>query len=517
MADSLLIGSQRANHRLDHRPASVLLAQSVNGLNLLGRADEHETPADNIITSGEWRNQRVAIRLQAQPPAARPTSDDGSGGEAPRPIDPQSPAEDALAASASPTGPGAATQQRVSLHARLFALRGPGGAPPLVAASAAAGRYKEGDTGMDLRSPMTSAAFPGTVACKCSGSSSECCTLSDAGSWDGAALGDHPDLVRVFDVRTAVVDGESWGEVCPLPVLRPCWPGPPPGGWTDGWAHRASTSGTVLRRFLEANGFATRAAAAGRDELGGLKVYPGDMLPAPPPPSPAHRALASVPGLVPGARVTVSVMEHCLLGNLCSLSRSRPSPFLAAGPAWPLPTAQAALLRTARDVASGLQALHAAGAAHGALHPANVLLAASHTEQLGFVARLADAGSATLEDMAADPWGPLSPRGQPWAASLAPEAYARPSAVHTPQADMYAYGMLLCLMAAGELPGRRARPELLRRAAALGELEAPAWPPGQHGHLAPLYAWCVDPDPSRRPTAGQAIQALLAFGERLAD
>ncbi|KAG2492212.1 hypothetical protein HYH03_009458 [Edaphochlamys debaryana] len=235
-----------------------------------------------------------------------------------------------------------------------------------------------------------------------------------------------------------------------------------------------------------------------------------------PPPSPAHRALGSVPGLVPGARVTVSVMEHCLLGNLYSLSRSRPSPFLAAGPAWPLPTAQAALLRTARDVASGLQALHAAGAAHGALHPANVLLAASHTEQLGFVARLADAGSATLEDMAADPWGPLSPRGQPWAASLAPEAYARPRAVHTPQADMYAYGMLLYLMATGgELPWRRARPELLRRAAALGELEAPAWPPGQHGHLAPLYAWCVDPDPSRRPTAGQVLEAIAVLAQGL--
>ncbi|KAG2497571.1 hypothetical protein HYH03_004317 [Edaphochlamys debaryana] len=459
---------------------------------------------------GSEPHERVLLRFKALPPPPPPhppklgaadhvgktggtAADSGGMATTPPPWRPL------MTANCTPPAPPCST---IPLPAAGEERGGSAGEP-----AAGGGPAPRGGGGTGLPLAAAAASTESLPLARSSGSSSS--GSSSCGTGDDSPLHPHrsSSLVRVYDVRSAVVDRDSWLELFPLPVLRPGWPG-----------HRLGKHDHCgrLRRVLEAAGVDPTAMRPKHPYSGSLTVYPGDILASPPPPSSAHRALASTPGLVPGARVTVTIMEHCLLGNLLSVSRSRPSPFLASGrPAWPLRMAQQALLRTARDVARGLRALHASGAAHGALHPANVLLAASHTALLGFEARVADAGSATLEEMAAV--GPSSPwrafgGGKPWAASLAPETYARPSAVHTPAADVYAYGMLLYLMATGELPRQVAQPALLRRDAALGELEAPAWPPaGEHGHLAPLYAACVDPDPSRRPTAGQVLEAIAVM------
>ncbi|KAG2486837.1 hypothetical protein HYH03_014520 [Edaphochlamys debaryana] len=223
--------------------------------------------------------------------------------------------------------------------------------------------------------------------------------------------------------------------------------------------------------------------------------------------TPAHAALGSLRGLVRGGRVMVTLMEYCRLGNLQHAACARPSPFLAS-PSRPLRLAQRSLLRTAKEMATGLAALHAAGLAHGALRPSNVLLAASLADERGFVARLADAGSGSLEAAAAFPL-----RLRPSSAAMlvvAPEALTTADAVHKPAADVrlgqvvYALGVLMYLMAAGEMPfsGRALVPVLM--GVASGGL-SPHWPAGPHDHLAPLFAACVQPQPAQRPSA-QAVR-----------
>ncbi|KXZ49388.1 hypothetical protein GPECTOR_21g614 [Gonium pectorale] len=199
-------------------------------------------------------------------------------------------------------------------------------------------------------------------------------------------------------------------------------------------------------------------------------------------------------------------MEYCGLGDLQTLACGRDSPFLAS-PSWPLHVAQRALLRTAREVASALAALHAAGTVHGALRPSNVLLAASAADRRGFEARVADAGAPGLAGY------PLCAAAS--AVMLPPEALQNAHAMRTAAADVYAYGMLLYMMAAGEMPfpGQHLVPVLM--ALASDEGLRPEWPTGQHDHLEPLFRACIAPIPEERPSAKQVLARLLEMERTL--
>lgn len=57
-------------------------------------------------------------------------------------------------------------------------------------------------------------------------------------------------------------------------------------------------------------------------------------------------------------------------------------------------TMQRALLRTAAEVAKGIDFMHGLGVVHGDLKPANVLLKTHRADRRGYVAKVADFGRA---------------------------------------------------------------------------------------------------------------------------
>ncbi|KXZ49390.1 hypothetical protein GPECTOR_21g616 [Gonium pectorale] len=218
--------------------------------------------------------------------------------------------------------------------------------------------------------------------------------------------------------------------------------------------------------------------------------------------SPAFKALSAL-RLSIGAGVMAVLMDYCELGDLQTLACGRDSPFLAS-PSWPLHVAQRALLRTAREVASALAALHAAGTVHGALRPSNVLLAASAADRRGFEARVADAGAPSLEVAANNPLA-----AGPGMVMLSPEALLDAGSMRTTAADVYAYGMLLYVMAAGEMPFAGQHLVAVLMALASDEGLQPEWPTGQHDHLEPLFRACIAPSPEERPSARQVLEEIL--------
>ncbi|KAG2434991.1 hypothetical protein HYH02_011990 [Chlamydomonas schloesseri] len=388
---------------------------------------------------------------------------------------------------------------------------------------------------------------------------------------------------------------------------------------------------------------AAPAAATGRAGSGGddaasrapagprsLTVYPaGDLLP-PAAPRPAEQAAAlralSCLRLQPGGCVVAVIRELCDMGNLCVLACAPETPFRASR-TWPLHVARRALLRTAREIAAGLAALHAAGVPHGALTPTNVLLSSSSAaDRRGFTARVSEPCSPGLSTTAGNALAALGPAmtfmapellvtaatttttttttgGSPAPAPPAPppagalsagdganSTNGDPSRLHhhhhcaqhrqhhhcaSPPvhecfamaavgasadgrgvsaaeqaaalaagcaADVYSYGMLLYLMAAGEMPfaGEHLVPVLM---AVSTEGRRPHWPPppppppppaaaaaaaaaaapavagggslGQHAALQPLYAQCVAAEPGLRPTMEQVLAQLVALEAQL--
>ncbi|KXZ50688.1 hypothetical protein GPECTOR_15g372 [Gonium pectorale] len=259
---------------------------------------------------------------------------------------------------------------------------------------------------------------------------------------------------------------------------------------------------------------ATAAAAAGGPSL---TVYPGDIMPLPPPPTPAHRVLGALQ-LQPWDVVVASITDYYPLGNVLSLASGPGSPFLPA-PGWPLRAAARSLICVATEVASALAELHAAGIAHGALSPANVLLApADRNYQTGLevepqhdiTVRVCDVGSPWAVQQATSGAG-VATAAQGERQVLPPEVVAHGSAalLSTPAADVFCYGALLFLLATGGMPG-----EAEQGAGALSQGAAPPtdprleWPAGPHGYLGPLFRACTARRPEDRPSIQQVLERL---------
>ena len=60
---------------------------------------------------------------------------------------------------------------------------------------------------------------------------------------------------------------------------------------------------------------------------------------------------------------------------------------------------QRALLRTAAEVAKGIDFMHGLGVVHGDLKPANVLLKTHRADRRGYVAKVADFGGRLGPDL----------------------------------------------------------------------------------------------------------------------
>lgn len=152
----------------------------------------------------------------------------------------------------------------------------------------------------------------------------------------------------------------------------------------------------------------------------------------------------------------------------------------------PLPPRRAFAL--ARDVASGLGALHAHGLAHRDIHPGNVIV-----DPRG-AAVLIDLGSARPVE------------GADTVTVAGALGFIAPEALHGgggPAADCWGLGMLTVFALLGH-PQGRTRPDLVD-----GELRAALAPVPRARRAVGLLRAMIDPDPDRRPTDAVAWAAEL--------
>ncbi|OLT30107.1 serine/threonine protein kinase [Nocardiopsis sp. CNR-923] len=138
-------------------------------------------------------------------------------------------------------------------------------------------------------------------------------------------------------------------------------------------------------------------------------------------------------------------------------------------------------------LAEALSALHARGVAHGSLRPSDVVVG-PHGAQ---VMECAVVASAERLRATAPSWtGPERARG----------------GAATPAADVFAWGSLVAFAGTGRLPFGSGEPEEIVERAARGAFDLG----GLHSGLRPIVSRALAPDPVRRPTVAEAVEAVLA-------
>ena len=144
------------------------------------------------------------------------------------------------------------------------------------------------------------------------------------------------------------------------------------------------------------------------------------------------------------------VMEHCDVG---SLQRALQRKAFLPSAKWPHHVTFRALLRTAAEIAKGMEYIHAQhGIIHGDLKPANVLLKTHKADRRGYIAKVADFGmSRHVEEVSSAASHPPTSSGLQCEKDsivggtlnyLAPEAFEAPTMRGRPS-DVYAYGILM--------------------------------------------------------------------------
>ncbi|WP_433293140.1 serine/threonine-protein kinase [Actinoplanes sp. CA-030573] len=172
-----------------------------------------------------------------------------------------------------------------------------------------------------------------------------------------------------------------------------------------------------------------------------------------------------------------------------------------------LPPSEAAGLLA--QVAAALTQAHELGVVHRDVKPDNILLqevesapgAAARHE-----VRLTDFGIARVLDAA----GLTTPQ-----AIVGTPHYMAPEAIHgeaEPASDVYSVGIVLYELVTGHPPYGGEPLAVLRRHVE----DAPERPPGLPLPVWELIEWCVEKDPSRRPTAGELGVALRELSRQMA-
>ncbi|KXZ45645.1 hypothetical protein GPECTOR_52g45 [Gonium pectorale] len=161
-------------------------------------------------------------------------------------------------------------------------------------------------------------------------------------------------------------------------------------------------------------------------------------------------------------------------------------------------------VRTALEIAHGMQHLHLSGLVHGDLKPGNVLLKGSNQDKRKFVAKVSDLGIAhpvgAADEMSIDD-------GQIGSiAYMAPEVF---KGRMMKASDVYSFGVLLwqLVCGTGSSPYEGAHPMAIALGVSEGKLSL-RWPPGVFRPLQQLGELCTQTDPAARPSFKSVVGAL---------
>ncbi|KAL6747663.1 kinase-like domain-containing protein [Haematococcus lacustris] len=162
-----------------------------------------------------------------------------------------------------------------------------------------------------------------------------------------------------------------------------------------------------------------------------------------------------------------------------------------------------ALLRTAREIAMGLEHLHACNVVHGDIKPANVLLHDSRADSRGFHALLTDFGLSKLVLGSKH----ISKNASGTTNYMAPELFLDREVSRS--TDVYAFGIMLWEMVHGcpaYYPLHQSQVLVMVIQGMRPPWQAP--PEAQLPALQGIYLRCVDVDAAARPSAKQLVTEL---------
>ncbi|KAL6750842.1 kinase-like domain-containing protein [Haematococcus lacustris] len=208
-------------------------------------------------------------------------------------------------------------------------------------------------------------------------------------------------------------------------------------------------------------------------------------------------------GAKPNDFVTVIIMQHANFGTLWSAIKNAVFVRKASATESDRRRRLRALLRTAREIAMGLEHLHACNVVHGDIKPANVLLHDSRADSRGFNALLTDFGLSKLVVGSKH----VSKNASGTTNYMAPELFMNGEVSH--RTDVYAFGIMLWEM----VHGCPAYHEIHQTQVLVLVMQGmrPPWkapPEAQLPALQSLYLRCVDVDPAARPSAAQLVGEL---------
>ncbi|KAL6757525.1 kinase-like domain-containing protein [Haematococcus lacustris] len=208
-------------------------------------------------------------------------------------------------------------------------------------------------------------------------------------------------------------------------------------------------------------------------------------------------------GAKPNDFVTVIIMQHANFGTLWTAIKNAVFVRKASATGAYRRARLRALLRTAREIAMGLEHLHACNVVHGDIKPANVLLHDSRADSRGFHALLTDFGLSKLVLGSKH----ISKNASGTTNYMAPELFLDREVSRS--TDVYAFGIMLWEMVHGcpaYYPLHQSQVLVMVIQGMRPPWQAP--PEAQLPALQGIYLRCVDVDAAARPSAKQLVTEL---------